>query len=89
MALMLLPAPFLPKLMLILFALLYSFLFGTLRYVIFLFIIHEFSSIYMALLFFAFGPLIDFVYIVGIYSFYSSRLAESLKSSEAVWKWSY
>ena len=89
MALMLLPAPFLPKLMLILFALLYSFLFGTLRYIIFLFIIHEFSSLYMALLFFAFGPLIDFVYIVGIYSFYSSRLAESLKSSEAVWKWSY
>jgi hypothetical protein len=89
MSVMLMPTPIFPKLALILFALIYSFIFGTLRYIIFLFIINEFSTIYMALLFFAFGPLIDFVYIVGIYSFYSSRLARNLKSSEAVWKWSY
>jgi hypothetical protein len=89
MAFMPLPAPILPKVLLIVFALLYSIIFGTLRYIIFLFVISKFSVIYMALLFFAFGPLIDFVYIVGIYCFYTSRLAKKLKGSESVWKWLY
>jgi hypothetical protein len=89
MAFLPLPAPFFPKLILIGFTLFYSLIFGTLRYIIFIFIISKFSFIYMALLFFAFGPLIDFVYIVGIYSYYNSRLAQTLKGSESVWKWSY
>jgi len=89
MALLPLPAPILPKLILIMFALMYSVIFGTLRYIIFLFVISKLSVIYMALLFFAFGPLIDFVYIVGIYCFYTSRLAKKLKGSENVWKWLY
>jgi hypothetical protein len=89
MALLPLPAPILPKFLLIVLALIYSVIFGTLRYIIFLFIISKFSVIYMALLFFAFGPLIDFVYIVGIYCFYTSKLAKNLKGSENVWKWLY
>jgi hypothetical protein len=89
MAFLPLPASILPKLLLIVFALVYSVIFGTLRYTIFLFIISKFSVIYMALLFFAFGPLIDFVYIVGIYCFYTSKLAKKLKGSETVWKWLY
>jgi hypothetical protein len=89
MAFLPLPAPILPKLLLIAFTLIYSLIFGTLRYIIFLFIVSKFSVIYMALLFFAFGPLIDFVYIVGIYCFYNSKLAHNLKGSESVWKWSY
>jgi len=89
MAVVLLPSSIFPKFILIIFALIYSIVFGTLRYVIFLFIVSKFSVIYMALLFFAFGPLIDFVYIVGIYSFYNSRLADELKGSDAAWKWSY
>jgi hypothetical protein len=43
----------------------------------------------MALLYFAFGPLIDFVYIVGIFSIYSNRLAEKLQGSIKAWKWLY
>ena len=89
MAFLPLPAPIFPKLLLIVFALMYSVIFGTLRYIIFLFIISKLSVIYMALLFFAFGPLIDFVYIVGIYCFYTSKLAKNLKGSETVWKWLY
>ena len=54
MALLPLPAPIYPKLFLIVIALIYSIIFGTLRYIIFLYIISKFSVIYMALLFFAF-----------------------------------
>jgi hypothetical protein len=89
MAFLPLPAPLLPKLLLIAATLVYSLVFGTLRYVIFIFIVSKLSILYMALLFFAFGPLIDFVYIVGIYCFYNSKLAHNLKGSESVWKWSY
>ncbi len=88
-ALLPLPAPFLPKMVLIVLTLIYSFIVGTLRYAIFLFIISRCSVIYMALLFFAFGPLSDFVYIVGIYCFYASKLTQKLKGSESVWKWVY
>lgn len=84
-----LPAPILPKILLVILTLIYSFVFGTLRYIIFLFVISKFSVIYMALLFFAFGPLIDFIYIVGFYSFYTSRLANKLKGSKSIWKWLY
>jgi hypothetical protein len=89
LAVLLLPSRFFSKLMLILFAVVYSVVFGTLRYIIFLFIVSKFSVIYMALLFFAFGPLIDFIYIVGIYSYYGNRLAKTLKNNDSVWKWSY
>jgi len=89
MAVILLPSSLFPKVVLIAFAILYSIIFGTLRYIIFLFVVSKYSIIYMALLFFAFGPLIDFVYIVGIYSFYNSRLANDLKVSNTVWKWLY
>jgi hypothetical protein len=49
MAFLPLPASIFPKLLLIVFALIYSVIFGTLRYIIFLFIISKFSVIYMAL----------------------------------------
>jgi hypothetical protein len=84
-----LPSSFIPKLLIIMFTAVYSIIFGTLRYVAFLFIVSKFSVIYMAILFFAFGPLIDFVYIVGIYSYYTYFLAKKLKRNEEVWKWLY
>jgi hypothetical protein len=84
-----LPSSIVPKILLIILAIIYSIIFGTLRYIIFLFIVSKFSSLYMAILFFAFGPLIDFVYIVGIYSSYTYYLAKNLKGDEAIWKWLY
>jgi hypothetical protein len=68
---------------------LYSLAFGTIRYVVFLFIIGKISILYMAILFFVFGPLVDFVYIVGIYSVYATRVARKIKGNFTLWKWSY
>ena len=89
MAFLPLPASIFSRLMVIAVTLMYSFVFGTLRYIVFLFVVSKFSDIYMAILYFAFGPLIDFVYIVGIYSIYNSRLAKTLKGNPSVWKWAY
>jgi hypothetical protein len=88
-ALLPLPARILPKIFLIFLAIIYSFVFGTLRYILFLYVITKFSFIYSALLFFSFGPLIDFVYVVGIYCLYTSRLSQGLKNNDTVWKWLY
>ena len=87
MAILPLPATYIPKLFIIILTLVYSFIFATVRYAIFLYVLSKFSFIYMAILFFAFGPLVDFIYIVGIYSVYTTYLAQKLKEDEVVWKW--
>jgi hypothetical protein len=84
-----LPSSFIPKIGIIIFTAVYSIIFGTLRYIVFLFIVSNFSVLYMAILFFSFGPLIDFVYIVGIYSYYTYFLAKKLKGDDSIWKWLY
>jgi hypothetical protein len=43
----------------------------------------------MALLFFAFGPLLDFFYVVGIYGLFVSRFANSMKGDVSKWRWLY
>jgi hypothetical protein len=88
-AILLLPDSLFPKIMLLLLTVLYAIIIGALRYVLFLFIISKFSILYMALLYFAFGPLIDFIYIVGIFSYYNGKIATNLHNSNTVWKWSY
>ena len=65
----------------------YSLIFGTVRYVVFLFILGRISLLYMAVLFFLLGPLIDFVYIVGAYSIHVTRLANKIKGDFSLWKW--
>ncbi|HMM22092.1 MAG TPA: hypothetical protein PKA10_15340 [Selenomonadales bacterium] len=67
----------------------YSLIFGTVRYMVFLFILTKASLLYMAILFFALGPLIDFVYIVGIYSAHVTWLAKKVKDDYTLWKWQY
>jgi hypothetical protein len=84
-----LPSSFIPKILIIIFTTVYSIIFGTLRYIVFLYIVSQYSVLYMAILFFAFGPLIDFVYIVGIYSYYTYFLAKKLKGDDSIWKWLY
>ena len=88
-ALLPLPSRVVPKILVIVGTLIYSVIFGTLRYAAFLLVIAKLSFIYAALLFFAFGPLFDFVYIVSIYCFYTARLSHRLKRDEAIWKWLY
>jgi hypothetical protein len=84
-----LPSSLISKSMTMLLTVFYSLVFGTVRYVVFLFILAKVSLLYMAMLFFVFGPLIDFVYIVGIYSIHAMRLAKKIKGDFGFWKWSY
>jgi hypothetical protein len=67
-ALLPIPAGIGSKWLIMVVTILYSIVFGIVRYVVFLFVIVKFSYIFMPVLYFCFGPLVDFVYIVGIYS---------------------
>ena len=64
----------------------YSILFGFLRYVLFLFILHKYSYLFMAPMFIAFDPPIDIAYIMGIYAFYISITSKRIKKSLEVWE---
>lgn len=66
---------------------LYSLLFGLVRYIVFLMIVSKISLIYMAILFFALGPLIDFIYAVGIYTLFVNKIARNLAEDFSLWRW--
>ncbi len=82
-----LPASFLEKGGVIFLTVGYSILFGAVRYATFLYLLQKISVLHMAAMFFAFGPLIDFVYVVAIYSIYVNLLAVRLQRTPEVWRW--
>lgn len=67
----------------------YSFIFGCLRYVVFLVLLLKASSLYMPTLFFSFGPFFDFLYLVCIYSIYMNKLTLKFddKNRGSEWHW--
>ncbi len=67
-----------------------SFLFGFVRYILYLFIIAKASYLFMAVLYFSFGILFDFMIMVGVYSVFMKYASRKFKSMEVegVWKWS-
>jgi hypothetical protein len=67
------------NLIVILITVVYSIIFGYLRYGVFLYILSNYSYLYMANLFFTFGPFLDFLYISAIYSIYISIIAKYYK----------
>ncbi|MBN1445050.1 MAG: hypothetical protein JW957_02960 [Candidatus Omnitrophica bacterium] len=69
--------------------LLYSIVFGCVRYIVFFYILAKYSYVFMPVLFFALGPLLDFVYIIGLYSFFVSFIAVKMKGNLTKWQWSY
>lgn len=71
------------------FTMTYSFIFGCVRYLAFLFIITEGSSLYMTTLFFALGPLYDFLYFVFIYSVYVNIHIISFDEGKRRGKWQW
>lgn len=78
------------KLLTLLAVMLYSIVFGTVRYVIFIWLLYRFSVIYMAFFYFIIGPMFDFLYLVMIYAVFVDRMIgvyDSRKGKE-VWKWS-
>lgn len=68
----------------------YSIIFGMIRYVLFLFIIHEFSILYMGVLFFALGPFFDFMYLILIYGLYADSMIRlyDTDTGRGEWSWS-
>ena len=86
-ALLPIPAGIFSKFVILFLTLLYSMIFGIVRYIVFLFIIAKLSYLFMPVLYFSLGPLVDFIYIVGIYSFYVSKVAENIAQDCKVWKW--
>jgi hypothetical protein len=84
-----LPSNLASKFIFILFNVVYSIVFGAIRYAAFLFMLDDYSVVFMALFYFAFGPLFDFVYLVGFYTLYASNLAEVTRHSFQRWRWLY
>lgn len=68
----------------------YSFVYGVVRYVIYLVILHYFSSLYMATLFFTLGVVFDFLQMVFIYILYVQYASRTFGSQKegSLWKWS-
>jgi hypothetical protein len=69
------------------FTLLYSMLFGTVRLAVFVYLLTRFSVMYMAAMFFALGPFIDFVYVVAIYAIYLNLLSLRMRERPEAWQW--
>ena len=67
-----------------------SFVYGIVRYILYMIIISQFSYLFMASLYFAFGVLFDFLIMVGIFSLfiYMSGKKFQGKKRGRVWKWS-
>ncbi|SNZ11241.1 hypothetical protein SAMN06265353_0178 [Hydrogenobacter hydrogenophilus] len=71
-------------------SLMYSSVFGGVRYIVFAYILKNFSYIHMPAMFFLFGPLLDFIYIVSFYSlclYMTLRLLQ--KRREAFYQWGF
>lgn len=68
----------------------YSIVFGSVRYILFLYILYRYSVLYMALLFFVVGPLFDFSYFVALYALFVNKIVKDYEYGEkkGVWRWS-
>ena len=68
----------------------YSFVFGAVRYIVFLYLIEKYSILYMAPMFFVLGPFFDFIYMVSIYGFFLDKMIKLYDSNERreEWQWS-
>ena len=68
----------------------YSIVFGIVRYIVFLYIIYNFSIFYMAIMFFVLGPAFDFLYLVAIYGIFIDKMVHLYDSASGrdEWTWS-
>lgn len=84
-----LPSRLISKFFLILGILLLDIVLGIVRYAFFLYMLNKYSFLFMAVMFFSFGPLVDFLYAVATYSIYVSYVSKKIKKELKLWKWSY
>ena len=75
------------KIITVVVSMLYSFIFGSVRYIVFLFALHQLSVLYMPMMFFVLGPMFDFVYLVFIYSFFINKMVDFYESGEGQEDW--
>lgn len=75
------------KFVFVLTATIYSFVFGIIRYAVFLGVMHNFSVIYMTTFFFSLGPFIDFLYLVWMYSLFMRFITARFSDGRGVVKW--
>lgn len=87
MAVMPLPSPLILRCLVVWSTYFYSLLFNSLRYIVFLYLLDVSSLLFMAVLYFIMGPLVDFVYITGIYSLFLSGVAKDLRGDSGAWRW--
>lgn len=68
----------------------YSLVFGAVRYIFFLYLLHVGSMLYMAILFFVFGPMFDFSYLVAFYAVFMNKITRDYEygKKRSAWKWS-
>jgi len=80
---------FLNKILAFFGLLIYSLIFGVIRYIVFMFILAAGSLLYMADMYFVFGPIFDFLYLVSFYCMYTNVMQKKLDSpeGEGEWKW--
>ena len=80
----------LDKFLTVLAVMAYSILFGTVRYIVFMYLLYQYSVLYMALFYFTLGPMFDFMYLVMVYAFFVNRMIRLYDShnGKGVWKWS-
>jgi len=69
---------------------LYSIIFGCIRYILYIFILYKFSVLYMAFLFFVIGPMFDFSYFVAIYAIFFNKSIKDygFGKKKGEWEWS-
>jgi hypothetical protein len=83
-------APGLSRIVAFYACIIYLLVFGCVRYVLYLLVLHYFSLLYMASLFFTLGVLFDFLQMVTIYAVFvryqSSRI--NTGKGQKIWQWS-
>lgn len=78
------------KLLTFLYIMSYSIVFGSVRYILFLYILYRYSVLYMALLFFVLGPMFDYSYFVALYAVFVNRTIKDYQYGDrkGEWRWS-
>lgn len=83
------PSHFLIKFFIVFLVLIYSIVFGFFRYAFFLYVILNLSYLFLPLLYFVFGPILDFTYIVGFFSIFLGILSNKIQKDKRFWRWVY
>ena len=68
---------------------LYSLIYGSVRYIVFIVFLYWATNVFMAPLFFMCGVFLDFMYVVAIYAIYARRISRKFSKREEmnVWEW--